>query len=78
MTSMLRRELWPVAVGAIAGAAASLAAAPLLFGTPYETSPRDATTYLIVTGGVLAVALMASYLPLRRATITRPAEVLNA
>jgi putative ABC transport system permease protein len=78
MTSMLCRELWPVAGGAIAGAAASLAAAPLLFGTPYQTSPRDATTYVLATAGVLALALIATYLPVRRASATKPAEVLNA
>ena len=75
--SMLRRELWPVVIGTACGAAASLAAAPLLFGTPYDTSPRDATVYVLVMAGVLAVALIATYVPMRRASMTRPAEVLN-
>jgi ABC-type antimicrobial peptide transport system permease subunit len=75
--SMLQRELWPVVIGAGCGAAAALAAAPLLFGTPYDTSPRDATVYLLVTAGVLAVALIATYVPMRRASTTSPAEALN-
>ena len=78
IASMLQRELWPVVIGATCGAAASLAAAPLLFGTPYDTSPRDATVYVLVTVGVLAVALIATYVPMRRASMAKPAEVLNA
>jgi putative ABC transport system permease protein len=78
IASMLQRELWPIVLGAIAGAAASLAAAPLLFGTPYETSPRDATTYAVVTGGVLVLALIAAYLPVRRAAGARTADVLSS
>jgi len=78
IASMLRRELWPIVFGAVAGAAASLAAAPLLFGRPYETSPRDATIYTVVTGGVLVLALIAAYLPVRRAADARTADVLSA
>lgn len=78
ITSMLGRELWPIVFGAIAGATASLAAAPLLFGTPYQTSLRDATTYGVVTGGVLVLALIAAYLPVRRAASARTADVLSA
>jgi putative ABC transport system permease protein len=78
IASMLRRELWPIVLGAIAGAAASLAAAPWLFGTPYETSPRDATTYAVVTSGVLVLALIAAYLPVRRAAGARTEDVLSA
>jgi predicted permease len=78
MTSMLRRELWPVVLGAIAGAAASLAAAPVLFGTPYQTSPRDATTYVLVTSGVMLMSMIATYVPVRRAAAAQPAEALNS
>jgi putative ABC transport system permease protein len=78
IASMLQRELWPVVFGATAGAAASLAAAPLLFGRPYDTSPRDMTIYAVVTTGVLILALIAVYLPIRRAAVARAADVLNA
>jgi len=77
MGSMLRRELWPVVIGAACGAAASLIAAPLLFGTPYETSSRDATVYVLATAAVLAIALIATLVPMRRASTTSGAAVLN-
>jgi putative ABC transport system permease protein len=76
--SMLTRELWPVVIGVASGAAVSLAAAPLLFGTPYDTSSRDASVYTLVAAGVVAIALIATYLPIRRALTTSPADVLNA
>ena len=77
ITAMMRQELRPVLIGIMSGAGAALMAAPLLFGTPYRTSSRDLTTYLVASGSVLMLALVASYIPLRRASATSPSEALR-
>jgi len=77
IASMMRPELRPVLIGITSGACVALMAAPLLFGTPYRTSSRDLITYLVASGGVLMLALVASYIPLRRASATSPSEALR-
>jgi putative ABC transport system permease protein len=76
-TWMLRGELWPAAAGVATGLLAAWIAAPLLFGTPFETDPRDGLTYAGVAAGLLLVAALASYVPLRRVSSIRPSEVLR-
>jgi len=49
----------------------------MLFGTPFETNPRDGLTYAGVAGGLLLVAGLASYLPVRRVSSIRPSEALR-
>ncbi len=67
-----------VAVGLSIGIALALAATwmmkPFLFGV----SANDATTYLAVSGVLAGVALLASYLPARRAAAADPMEVLRS
>jgi putative ABC transport system permease protein len=68
----------------------ALAAAGLLIGLPaafltmrvmstllFEISPRDPTTFALVTGLLTAVALLACYLPARRATRIDPTVALR-
>ncbi len=52
---------------------ASKFAEPLLF----DTSPRDITIYGTVSGVLLAVAIMASWIPARRAAATDPSVALR-
>ena len=75
---MLRRELPPVFVGLGVGVAAALIAAPSLFGGAFEMSPRDVRTYLQVAVMLLAVAVVATYMPIRRAGAANPSELLTA
>jgi predicted permease len=76
--SMLSRELRPVIFGMVIGLVAAFVAAPILFGAPFQTDPRDSLTYGGVAGVLLVVAVAASYVPVRRAGATNPAEALNA
>ena len=44
---------------------------------PFDTDPRDAFTYVSVGIGLLAVATLASYLPIRQASVTNPRAALD-
>ena len=74
--SLLRRELLPVCLGLGVGVVVALVAAPSLFGGAFEMSPRDVWTYLQVALILLAVALLATYIPVRRAGAANPSEAL--
>jgi putative ABC transport system permease protein len=75
---MLRRELWPVLLGLVVGLVIAAGAAPVLFGGVFGISPRDGTTYLQVAAILLVVAVVATYIPVRRAGATDPSEALSA
>jgi hypothetical protein len=77
-TLLLRTELWPVITGIGFGLSAAYVAAPVLFGTPFETDPRDTITYMAVGAGLLTLSVVASYIPVRRASGTNPAALLQA
>jgi predicted permease len=74
---MLRSELGPVVIGIAVGFFAALLTAPRLFGTPFETSPRDIVTYVSVGFGLLLVAVLANCAPARRAASADPAAALQ-
>jgi predicted permease len=76
--SMLRQELIPVFLGLGVGVVVALLAAPYLFGGAFEMSPRDVRTYLQVVTILFAVALLATYIPVRRAGAANPSEALMA
>ena len=65
---MLRTELTPIVAGIGLGLGIALLTAPMLFGMAFDTDPRDAFTYVSVGIGLLAVATLASYLPIRQAS----------
>jgi putative ABC transport system permease protein len=67
-----------VGIGAAAGLAAALAASRVLRSMLFEISPTDPATLAGVCTLLLAVALIAAYLPARRATRIDPAEALRA
>jgi predicted permease len=64
--------------GALVGALGALAGAGVLASIIYGVRPRDPVMVGAALAGVGAVALIAFFLPARRASRTNPAEVLRA
>lgn len=64
-------------LGAAAGLAGALLATRTLERLLYQVTPSDPTTFAFGTLGLLAVALIASYLPARRAAGVQPVEALR-
>jgi len=66
-----------VAAGTVAGIAGALALSGLLQGLLFGVGPRDLTTYLAVPSVLAFVALIASYVPARRAARLEPMDALR-
>jgi putative ABC transport system permease protein len=64
--------------GIVVGIGGALAATRVLNTLLYQVRPSDATTYAGIGCGLLAVALLASYLPARRAAAVDPSSALRA
>jgi putative ABC transport system permease protein len=64
--------------GIAIGAAAALAVGPALQSQLFAITPRDPLTLAGVCAGLLGLALMASYVPSRRATRVDPLAALRA
>jgi ABC-type antimicrobial peptide transport system permease subunit len=69
---------WPVAGGLAGGLVLSLAAGSLLRGYLFGLSPIDPSSYGIVTLVLLAAAIAATAIPVRRALRVDPAVTLRA
>jgi putative ABC transport system permease protein len=74
---VLRQGMKPVAVGCIAGLAGSLAASWLVASQLYGVSPTDSLTLGGVMAVLLGAALLACWLPARRAARADPMEALR-
>ncbi|MEA2562154.1 MAG: putative transport system permease protein [Acidobacteriota bacterium] len=64
-------------LGVVLGLAASLALTRVLASLLYEVSPTDAATFSAVAAVLVMVALLASYIPARRAAGTNPMITLR-
>jgi putative ABC transport system permease protein len=64
--------------GLLVGAASGLAAARALSSALMGTIPFDATTFAVATGFLATTALLAAYVPARRALAIDPAQALRA
>jgi predicted permease len=69
--------MYLAAIGVIIGLAGAFAITRLMRGVLFGVSPTDVTTFALVTAGLLLVALLASYLPARRATKVDPLVALR-
>ena len=77
MALILRQAMRPVAVGMAIGIVGCAAASSILSSVLYGISPHDPVSFLFVPGFLLAVALLASYLPARSAAKVDPMEALR-
>ena len=66
-----------VLVGVVAGLGAAAGLTGLLTSLLYEVRPLDPTTFTAAFGVLLGVAVLASYLPARRAARVDPIEALR-
>ncbi|MFI5233001.1 MAG: ABC transporter permease [Gemmatimonadales bacterium] len=67
-----------IGLGTVVGLAGALLAAKFMAGLLYGVVPDDAVTFASVTVVLVVVALVASYVPARRASHVMPTEVLRA
>jgi predicted permease len=75
---ILRQGLGLAAVGIAAGLLGAFALTRLMEGLLYEVRPTDPITFVAVAAGLLLIALLASFLPARRATRVSPIIALRA
>ena len=65
------------AIGAAIGLAAAIVLTKLMGSVMFGVPPPDAFTFITVSAGALAVALLACYIPARRATKVDPLVALR-
>ena len=75
---VLSQALVTCGIGALAGIAGALALSRLIASQLYEVSPSDPVSLIGACAILIAVALIAAYLPARRATRIDPARALRA
>ncbi len=74
----VRQGLLLTGIGVAFGLVAAFATMRLMSSLLFHVSPVDPVTYAAVTFGLVAAALLASYLPSRRAANVNPVEALRA
>ena len=74
---IVRQGLVLAAAGILVGLTAALLLARLMSSLLYKVGVYDVTTFVVTPAAFLLIALLASYLPARRATRVAPAEVLR-
>jgi predicted permease len=75
--NVLRSAFSLAVVGLAIGVAGALGAARLIASFLYGVSPADPATFVAVAGVILGVALLASYVPARRAASVDPMTALR-
>ena len=74
----VRHGLILAGIGVVCGVATAIPLTRLMSALLFKVSPLDPLTYAAVSIGLGAAALLASYLPARRATRIAPVEALRA
>jgi putative ABC transport system permease protein len=77
LSMILRQGLWPVMIGLTAGVAGSLLLGRFLSALLFSVKPADPATFFAVAGIVLLAALLACWIPARRAAKIAPLEALR-
>ena len=78
LRSMLVEGLRPVALGIVAGLAASIAAGRVLAQLLFGVAATDLSTYAAVVAVILAAAVVATWIPARRVLRVDPMKALRA
>jgi ABC-type antimicrobial peptide transport system permease subunit len=73
----VRHGLLLTSIGLVCGLAAAMGVTRLMSALLFQISPLDPITYLTVPVFLVAAALLASYVPARRATVIDPIEALR-
>jgi putative ABC transport system permease protein len=74
---VIGQALKPVVAGLVVGVGVALAATRMLTSQLYGVSPRDPITIVFVCVGFVVVAVLASWVPARRAASVDPTRALN-
>jgi putative ABC transport system permease protein len=74
---ILQQGMKPVAIGGVVGLAGSLGASRMVAGQLYGISPSDPLTLAVIIVLLMAVALLACYIPARRAAKVDPMTALR-
>jgi ABC-type antimicrobial peptide transport system permease subunit len=74
---ILRQAMRPVAIGALGGIAGCAAVSQILDSMLFGISAHDPVAFVVVPLVLLSVALLASYVPARRATKVDPMVALR-
>ncbi len=74
---VVAQAMGPAGLGLVLGVAGSLAVSRLLAGLLFQVSATDPATYVTVAAALAAVAVLAAYLPARRATRIDPLAALR-
>jgi predicted permease len=77
MRLILRQGMQPAVIGSLAGIAASAAVSRVLSSMLFGVSPLDPVSFLFVPALLLSVAMLASWLPARRATRVDPVAAMR-
>jgi predicted permease len=75
---MLRQGAWLIVAGVALGLAGAFAATRLITSFLYQVSPTDPLTFVLAALLLASVALLASYIPARRATKVDPMVALRS
>jgi putative ABC transport system permease protein len=75
---VVREGMWLAGIGVVVGVLLAGAATRLIAGFLFDVSPLDALTFAGMSALFVGVALLASYLPARRAAATDPLTALRA
>jgi len=73
---VLGRGAWLVAIGIAAGLVTAVLVTRLMRGMLFEVSALDGWTYGVVATGLVAVTVLAAYLPARRAAGANPLDAI--
>ncbi len=74
---VVKRAVFIVGIGVLAGLAAAAVFTRIMASLLFGVSATDPATFVTVTGVLVCVAIVASYLPARRAASLDPMEVLR-